>query len=561
MLRKNSERSIKMKNRLHQVGILLLVAVLLFSGCGQTREDGPRLGDAVKPGFEQHLSEGEDYDPVPYRDMVYTTPDIEKLEGQLLAVQTLAEDTPIEDVMEKVYDFYDTYYEMGTNYNLAFINYCKDITDAYWDEAYTESENLVLRADATMEELLRYLADSPFREALESEEYYGADFFDAYDGEALWSDEYMTLMNQQTELMGQYYEIMAEAAEDETVADPAGYYSVYGQKMAEVYVQLVALRQQIAAYMGYDNYCDYAYEQVFYRDYTPEEAYAYTAEIAEQLVPLYSTLAQSDVWYLGGGSLTEKQNFAFLSDLTASMGGILAEAFEVLKENEVYDISYNPKKYEASYCTYLDHYYVPYIFIDAQNTVMDKLSLVHEFGHFTANYVAGGSFAGIDVAEVFSQALEYLSLDYGKGMEDLARLKMADSLCTYVEQAAFAAFEYEVFHLSEEELTVENVCRIFDSVGERFGLKGYYWNSLGFVDIPHFFSDPNYVISYVVSNDLSMQIYQKEQEKTGAGVALFEEFAPTDASYIVTFAEEMGLESPFAPGRLQEVAEIIAPYL
>lgn len=550
-----------MKKNLHRLGILLLVAVLLLSGCGQMVKDRPKLGDAIKPGFDQPFVEDENYDPVPYRDMVYTTPDIEKLEDQLLAVQTLEADTPIEEVMEKVYDFYDTYHEMGTNYNLAFINYCRDITDSYWDEAYTEAENLVLRADATMEELLRYLADSPFREELESDEYYGADFFASYDGEALWSDEYMALMNRQTELMGQYYEIMAEAAQDESIADSESYYAAYGQRMAEVYVQLVALRQEIAAYMGYDNYCDYAYEQVFSRDYTPEEAYAYTMEIAEQLVPLYKTLGQSDVWYLGGEILTEKQNFAFLSDLVSSMGGLLQEAFEVLKENEVYDISWNPKKYEASYCTYLDSYYVPYIFIDAQNTVMDKLTLAHEFGHFAANYVAGGSFAGIDVAEVFSQALEYLSLDYGRGMEELARRKMADSLCTYVEQAAFAAFEYEVFHLSKEELTVEKVCQVFDGIGEVFGLKGYGWNSLSFVDIPHFFSDPNYVISYVVSNDLSMQIYQKEQEKKGAGIELFEEFAPTDASFIVTFAEEMGLESPFAPGRLKKVAEFITPYL
>lgn len=41
------------------------------------------------------------------------------------------------------------------------------------------------------------------------------------------------------------------------------------------------------------------------------------------------------------------------------------------------------------------------------------------------------------------------------------------------------------------------------------------------IDVQHFFSAPYYVISYCVSNDAALQIYQLEQETPGAGLKAF----------------------------------------
>ncbi len=37
-------------------------------------------------------------------------------------------------------------------------------------------------------------------------------------------------------------------------------------------LELVEMRNSIAAYYRYDNYGDYAYAESFYRDYTPDQA-------------------------------------------------------------------------------------------------------------------------------------------------------------------------------------------------------------------------------------------------------------------------------------------------
>ena len=69
------------------------------------------------------------------------------------------------------------------------------------------------------------------------------------------------------------------------------------------------------------------------------------------------------------------------------------------------------------------------------------------------------------------------------------------------------------------------------------------------------FTQPFYILSYVVSNDAAMQIYQMEQEEAGSGLALY-----TDMLYLwestspLTFLEEQGLGSPFASGRVEALA-------
>lgn len=73
--------------------------------------------------------------------------------------------------------------------------------------------------------------------------------------------------------------------------------------------------------------------------------------------------------------------------------------------------------------------------------------------------------------------------------------------------------------------------------------------------VPHFFTNPLYIVSYVVSNDAAMQIYQAELETSGAGLKLLEDNLATEQAYFLAFVEEAGLKSPFLPGRAQELAQ------
>ena len=138
---------------------------------------------------------------------------------------------------------------------------------------------------------------------------------------------------------------------------------------------------------------------------------------------------------------------------------------------------------------------------------------------------------------------------------------MVDCLRIFVEQAAYATFEHQVYQLEEDELTAANVYALYDEIGTRFGFDAWGWDSRDFVMIGHFYTDPMYIISYVVSNDAAFQLYQMEQEKTGTGLTLFEEQLTTEQTYFLAFLEDAGLESPFAPGRVAEVRKTLEQVL
>ena len=100
---------------------------------------------------------------------------------------------------------------------------------------------------------------------------------------------------------------------------------------------------------------------------------------------------------------------------------------------------------------------------------------------------------------------------YKRQVLDTARqLKMADSLGVYVGQAAYYSFERQAYQLTGDDLTVENLNAIYSQVAQDFGFDSVGWDEAGWTEITHFFTNPFYVISYVVSNDGAMQLYQME---------------------------------------------------
>ena len=233
------------------------------------------------------------------------------------------------------------------------------------------------------------------------------------------------------------------------------------------------------------------------------------------------------------------------------MGGTVLDAFRLMERGELYDISYSENKYNSSFEVYLTSYGEPFLFMNPELTSYDSLTIAHEFGHFCNDYASFGSTVGMDVAEFFSQGMEYLSLCYGDGVRGLAQAKLADSLCVYVEQGCYALFEQEMYRLTGDRLSPEGLRELYEEIALSFGFDSVAFDAGEFVTIPHFFTNPMYIISYVVSNDAAMQLYTLEQESSGAGLSRLESHLDTGESCFLAFLESADLDSPFH--RLPEV--------
>jgi hypothetical protein len=524
--------------RICKVIAVLLVAAVLFTGCNPA---------AFRQWVQGML--GQSY--VPFSQMEYQRPDMGEFRDQLqVCIQGAGADTKIDTLMEKVYDFYDIYYRFQTNYKLANIYYYKDLTDVYWADEYTYCLENSSEITAGMDQLLYALAKSSLKQQLEAEEYFGAGFFDSYSGESLWDEAFTALMEQEMKLQNEYDALSAKALEYPYHSD--AFYEEIGVKMEELLVQLVLIRQKIAKQAGYEDYLQFAYDYYYDRDYTPAQAMAYLDDVRTELAQLYVELPVS-AWDAMDETWTEDQMFAYAESMANNMGGLTANAFAVLKEGGYYDITYSPNKYNASYETYLEYYYVPFIFVNPRGDGSDPLTFVHEFGHFCNDYASTGTLCSIDVAEVFSQGMEYLSLYYADGGEQFEKMVLANSLSIFVEQAIYSNFEHQLYRM--EDPTVEKVRALYLDIAEDYGLGTMSVDSQEYVSIAHLYIAPVYMLSYVLSNDVAMQIYQAEEAASGAGKQLLENNLDTKAVTLMAFVGAAGLTDPFTEGRLAQLRE------
>ena len=496
---------------------------------------------------------------VKFWDMEYVRPDMGEYRTLLEEVTQLAEaGEDFEQMEEALWDFTAWYNSYYTNYSLADIHYCADMSDIYWTDEYDYFMETYSEVDAGLDQLYYTLADSAFREELEGEDYFGEGFFDDYEGDSLWDERFTALMEEEAALVSRYYDLSAQLLE---VDDTGAEYQSLTDALCQLYVELIAKRQEIAADAGYEDYPHFAYDFYYARDYTPEQEAEYTEQVCRELVPLYRYVCTYGVDGIRLNNCSEEETFAYVRDTAKAMGGTVEEAFGLLEEAELYDIAPGENKYGASFETYIYDYYEPFVFMNPEGSCIDKLTFAHEFGHFCNDYASYGTGVGTDVAEIFSQGLEYLSLCYGEDTESLEILSMANSLCVYVEQAAYASFERRSYGLTGDDLTVENVCTLFTEVAMEFGFDAWGVDSQYFAGVPHFYTNPMYVFSYVVSNDAALQLYQLEKEASGAGLAKYQENLDTQETYFLAFLESAGLESPFAEGRIQAVRETLEDVL
>ena len=496
---------------------------------------------------------------VRYDRMEYVRPDMDEFDAVLeRSCASALEETDIKELETAILNFYDVYDDFYTNFSLAMIAHSRDLSDIYWEGEYVYCNAQSATADAGLDQLYRCLVKSPLRQTLEGEDYFGAGFFDDYDTDNRWTSAFTALLEEEARLESEYYRLTSELSNLRSGSDE---YSDMAERMAQLLVDLINLRRDIASQWGYDSYMDYAWDVYYYRDYTPEQMERYMADIVRVLVPLYEQLADTDVWSYSGRYADEAQTFAFVRTAAMQMGGTVAEAFLLMESESLYDISYSPDKYPTSFEMYLTGYGVPFVYLCPEREVYDRLTFAHEFGHFCNDYASEGTSVGVDVLEVFSQGMEYLTLCYGLDTDALTRVKLADSLCVYVEQSAFAAFEHRAYAMPEEELSVDTLYDLYDRVATEYGFGSIGYDANEFITVSHFYTNPFYIDSYVVSNDAALQLYQKEQAQAGNGLKIFEESLATEEGYFLAFLEEAGLDSPFTPGRMETVKNTLSQVL
>ena len=561
--------------------VSLILALVMLAGCGVPGAGlSGRLGELLSQ-ITDTASRERNPEGVMFSDMRYVRPDTEKLAADIAAVESALESgAPLKQVEELLDVCMDGYDDFSTMYSLVNIYNCKDLRDEYFAAEYEWISGESAEVSRSFDRMYYACAGSPLGAELEKD-YFWAGFCEEYadPDDSYYTDETVALMQRESELVSRYREIVADptilfegeersfnelakelgGAEDVTtylryLSVLRSYYEKYNEPLAEVYIELMRVRGEMAEAMGFSSCEEMEYVFCFERDYTPRDGAVFVAGVKRELVPIYLWAKESGVLYsVSYAPLSSEALYADMQKVAGSIGRECAQAFSFMSRYGLYDIEPSVYKADTSFQTYLNNYDAPFIFLKPDGTTKDLMTFVHEFGHYTDSYVNLGAEETIDVAEVFSQALEFLSLSHMDGLlssREIARLRegaMIDALDTFIQQAAFAEFE---------ELALQ-AAKDFGFCEDGFELYyQYFW-----MDITHFFEYPFYVISYPVSLDVAMQIYELELQQPGQGQAKYFEILPRDWDSFMETVEHGGLRSPFAEDAMRSVAVLIGDTL
>ncbi len=419
---------------------------------------------------------------------------------------------------EEIYEaFYDDLNYVMEQYQYAYVFYCVDGNDANTKAYEFISEYRTgLISDFYM--LYRLIYDTEYREYFYSQE----------DG---WTPEDITKALLLSDSYGneEYKKINDRVNEIEIAFRDLSNPST-DDTVPQLYEEFVRLNNELAKLAGYDNYIEYAYENVYSRDYTPEETAKMRKLLKENFKSLikhvYSAYRSAGTPMVGSEAydyyLALMSNSIFKSAQTTELVKSYLETMSSTtagdKEINFYlhanDLFKNGNYYTGSYSGAFSYW------VDAHDTSIlyfgpgsysGAFTFIHEYGHYYQNVYNQGITISYDLEEVYSQANEIMLLSYLEEVLPKEILKelydciyyntLFDSLSIVMLATAVDEFEYCVYTGTSPEgvptqYTAKDYDQLFRNIMDSYGIKGIlndtYWR---YVVI----EAPCYYISYAMS--------------------------------------------------------------
>ncbi len=506
--------------------------------------------------IERQETDFEDMEYTPYDEADFTV-----LCDKLYSIAELGAGP--EETLDTISALYTELCFLFTMTELAAIEYYSDPTDQKWEEEMNCSSELYFRLNDEYMYALGALAASEHSELLE-DIFYESDveYLAEYYGEKIPESDtqaQMDMYSEENRLIAEYYELMSEDEPD-------------GEAVAELFVELVKLRQEEALWYGYEGYAQYAYESFYYRDYTPSDAEDLWNGVKENFAGVsedfyWATYDIEDaVIESGTAEPTTEAILGALERNLPKLSSELSKAFDYMKRNHLYDIDYSAQKANMGYTTRLYYYDVPFIFNAPYGYFADYLDMIHEFGHFAnAFYTWSDLVMGMadnDLAELQSQGLEVIFTAFygdifGSQAENVEDYLLMDMVLSVVDGAMHDEFQQRVY--AEENLTAERVCEIYAEVYEAYGYEPYDGYEYEWIYVVHNFEYPFYYISYAVSALSALELYALMQTDFDAAVEKYLRICAMDTEYYYfsEALEETGFSNIFDKELCPRLAEDI----
>ncbi len=513
----------------------------------------------------------------PFYLMEYERPSYDDLRATTDEVlELLSSPSPSEKkVTEKLSEFFIAFSDYFTMDSLANLFFSVNTqSEKYREECEYLSRNSIY-VQKCREEILVACAKSPLKEKLEKNLF--SDSLDDYVDYAHYTDpEYFEMALQEAQLV-ENYRTASSDAQMELVellsggVDEGKYKSILltfmqdsAKTLGAIYHDLTVLRKAMVKELGYENYLALAGEGLG-REFAVSDMQDYL----KKLRPHVSLKGKSeDANYAALSRVSDEYElYAILENTCIQMdtassnldGYGFYEHYDYMRRNDLCDLSFSPRKENASFTTYLYSYYSPYININPEGNLADATTLFHEFGHFVDMHQTMNASSSIDLAEVFSTGFEQLAVRYLDSESSGLSAREISALQTYEDemvwqticsQGVLCDFEMAIYDDGSDIDTsdYEALSALYASLRKKWGYDDgestfllYSW-----VFVPHIFQYPSYVFSYIIATDIAIQLATLEAQDPGRGLFVYRNLLnrDTDADF-VTVVKDAGLDSPF----------------
>lgn len=462
-----------------------------------------------------------------------------------------------------------------TQYQLAYIEYCLLGSSAEAEENYTYISDLRQDMVQKLVSMYQTIYDSPFRDTF-------------YDG---WSEEDIRSALDQSAM---YTDALTELNKKDNaylVAYRALNVGTDAAKIRELYLEFAKNKNEIARALGYDNYMEYAYESVYGRDYTPEDAETVVAFNRTYLTPLiekiydafdedYSadenTMMQATA-VLGNSSFRSYEARIWLRKYLTALDDDAYSLYKKFNEQGNYFISSDSDSYAGAFTWYLEGKNKPIMYFgpDYQNI----FTFVHEYGHYMSAIRSESDC--MDVMETQSQANEmlfcrYLDTLYGEKVGQIvSEYQLFDALFGIAQQLIVNDFETYVYtHLDTiaaddlDNIYKASVMKIFGDTklsaeNEGDPMTGYdmmkyvmgappeiYWYYVAI-------ESPGYYVSYATSRLMALELFAKSADGFDAAADTYMTLVNAKNKPFCEVMQSCGLSDPFDEETYRLIASVI----
>ena len=554
-----------------------------------------------------------------FSEMKYQRPDEEVVQ---VKYTELADSVKGCKTLEKTVDLLLEHEKLLSEYQsmeaIAYIRHSVDTTNEAYEKEQEFFDSYSPQFEQLRQNFYKALMDSPFLPQLKEE--LGELFFKNIEiSFKAFSPEIIDLIQKENQLVTEYQKLLASAQiefdgktlnlsqlrayqedADEKVRKTAyektgGFFNEHSQRLDEIYDELVRIRTEQAARLGYKNYVELGYYRMQRNCYTPEMVKVFRDQTAKDLIPVIDLIKQNQAKRIGKKSLKlYDDSCLFLNGnpkpkgtpdeilqngrkMYRKMSKTTGEFIDYMLGNGLMDVLSKKGKAGGGYCTFIPKYKAPYIFANFNGTSGDVDVLTHEAGHAFAAYVSKdmeileSASPTLETCECHSMSMEFFAWPW----QELFFKEEASKYRTMHLESALSFIPYGVLVDEFQHIVYENPeytpqqrkgawLELEKKYRPYLDLKGipFFENGGGYQRQSHIYSSPFYYIDYCLAQTIALQFWIKNQEDHGKAFESYLEFVEkAGTETYVDIVKDSGLDSPFEDGTMKKISETVTMWL